>query len=524
MKLNKQKSKWYKLIKSIVLIPRRITDFFTFTFFITIYVTLHLLQRLSHKLKFLTSIANRLKAFAQNLEKHNTNRITKGDIISLAIQNMAYKKKRTRITIGGMAIGIASIVFLVSIGYGLQTLVIERVARLEELRQAEVSILPGTNILINDETIKKIEAIPNVNMAFPVISVVGKVNYNNSQIDTAVYGVTHDYLKQSAISPTKGQLFINNETETAIVPSVEIISTVENTQNDDIKSGWIEIEGESAPPTELQISKIKFPEEIEDKDVVVNRSFLRVLDLNESEALGKAFKISLIATNKSLLDDQDRLESTETEYTIIGVTPDDITPLIYIPFQHLKSLGIKSYSQLKIETINQDSLPKVRQEIESMGYTTNSVSDTVKQINQLFTSARFLLASIGTVALFVAALGMSNTLTVSLLERLREIGLLKTMGMKSHEVRDLFLAESMIMGSSGGFIGLVTGLLVGKILEAGLSIYSISQGIGALSIVDIPISFAITVILLSFLVGIITGTYPAKQATQISALNALRYE
>ena len=74
------------------------------------------------------------------------------------------------------------------------------------------------------------------------------------------------------------------------------------------------------------------------------------------------------------------------------------------------------------------------------------------------------LALLGLMALSVAALGMFNTLTVSLMERTHEVGLMKTMGMKSNEVRDLFMAESLIMGISGGVFGLIVGFILGKIL------------------------------------------------------------
>ena len=109
-------------------------------------------------------------------------------------------------------------------------------------------------------------------------------------------------------------------------------------------------------------------------------------------------------------------------------------------------------------------LPKIRKQIEAMGFITHSVVDTVSQITSLFSTARTLLALIGMVALAVAALGMFNTLTVSLLERTREVGLMKAMGMKSYEVQELFLTESMIMGFFGGILGIVSGLLAGKIL------------------------------------------------------------
>jgi ABC-type antimicrobial peptide transport system permease subunit len=195
-----------------------------------------------------------------------------------------------------------------------------------------------------------------------------------------------------------------------------------------------------------------------------------------------------------------------------------------VPFIHLRVLGIDNYSQVKVVAKDDKDLPTIRQEIEAQGYGTTSVVDTVAEIEGLFSTMRTVLALLGTIALLVAGLGMFNTLTVSLLERTREIGLLKAMGMKSDEVRELFLAESMIMGSLGGFLGIIVGLIVGKILELGLSIYASANGAGAVKIIDMPILFVISIISISFIVGIITGIYPAMRATKISALNALRYE
>jgi len=501
-----------------------IKNLILFMLLIPVYLVFHFVKKLSKKLKLLKGFESFLQKIIYLLDRDKEDNMAKTELISLAIENMSYKKKRTSVTIGGMTVGIASIVFLVSIGYGLQALVIDRVARLEELRQAEISTVPGSNLLVNNETIESFAEIENVDMVLPQIAVAGKVNYNNSLIDTAVYGVTKDYLDQSAIAPVKGKIFESNELDTDIKSKVETFKEEKEPKVEVLPNGWVEVEGESTPDEQVLVSKIIFPPEIEVRNAVVNKAFLRVLSLNEEEALSKTFKISFIATSNSLITDQDRIESTVIEYRIIGVTPDEITPLIYIPFVHLKALGIDNYSQMKVVVNKESNLREVRNDIESKGYATTSVSDTVDQINQLFATAKIALASLGTIALFVAALGMFNTLTVSLLERFREIGLLKTMGMKSTEVRDLFLAESMIMGSTGGFLGLLTGLAVGKILEFFLSMYAISQNIGSITIVSIPWSFAVLVILLSFVVGVLTGIYPAKQATKISALNALRYE
>ena len=119
---------------------------------------------------------------------------------------------------------------------------------------------------------------------------------------------------------------------------------------------------------------------------------------------------------------------------------------------------------------------------------------------------------------------MFNTLTVSLLERTREIGGMKVIGMVSEEIQDLFLAEAMIMGFSGGIGGLMLGFAFGQITSVIVSVLSVTQGLGYLNLTYIPIPFTITILILSFIVGIVTGLYPAKRARSISALNALRYE
>lgn len=126
-------------------------------------------------------------------------------LIELSLNNMKVKKTRTMVTMGGMAIGIAFIVFLVSLGYGLQNLVVSRVARLDELKQADA--VPGltTGLALNDQTLAKFGDISNVVVTLPVIAVVGKISYQNSVSDMAVYGVTTDYLKNSAIQPVKGK-------------------------------------------------------------------------------------------------------------------------------------------------------------------------------------------------------------------------------------------------------------------------------------------------------------------------------
>jgi len=581
---------------------------------ILIYWLDSLLKKLENKLRFISKLRIILHKGIVLLDPvTNPITISRLDLINLAIKNMKQKKARTLVTVGGMMIGIASIVFLLSIGYGLQDLVINRVARLEEMKQTDVSIPPGSNLTITEENLKEFARINNVESIAPIIALVAKASYNNSSTDLVAFGVTRDYLEQSAIKPVQGEMFIHNDIsltqkETSKVSGEVPVNSDEVTISID-QGEWVAIRDQADPNgtllgytkdlgTEIKATKIVGREYVIDaqvvdrwyevnvpiwnkddngeyvklnnddgsqvtsvgfiaevlvtvsgdysaaaqtggsaivtkqidisKDVsnqvVVNRSALDVLGLTEETAIGTKFDLSFVVTGELLNEKNQQLQSTLISYEIIGVTPDDRSPVIYVPLIDLRTMGIDNFSQVKVTVDSDSKLSKVRDSIENYGYNTSSVSDTVSQINSLFASARVMLGMLGLIALLVASLGMFNTLTISLLERTHEVGLMKAMGMRSSEVKDLFLAESMILGSSGGFLGLLAGYLFAKFIELLVSGYAIFKGVGFVSIVSIPILFAFVIILLSFIVGWLTGIYPAKRSTKISALNALRYE
>jgi ABC-type lipoprotein release transport system permease subunit len=257
---------------------------------------------------------------------------------------------------------------------------------------------------------------------------------------------------------------------------------------------------------------------------VVSSGLLNLLGISEKKAVGTSFKSSFIVGKSLLPSIEGKVQSQDQTYKIIGVIEDPNSTYFYIPYGDVVKLGIPHVSQFKVILKETESLAKVRKEIETLGFRTNSTYDTVKQIESLFVNLRFVLAILGLVALGVASLGMFNTLTVSLLERTREIGGMKTMGMVSEEVQDLFLAEAMIMGLSGGIGGLTLGYLAGKGLSFIISAIALSQGQGFLDLTYIPLNFTIFILITSFIVGVATGIYPAQRAKHISALNALRYE
>lgn len=649
-------------------------EFFWKTTTFTLLLSLYFIGKIADKVTNLPFISKlTLKArpkfsslyqkFSLMLNIHEKDSISRIDLIEISMRNLKSKKTRTSVTIGGMTIGIAAIVYLVSIGYGLQSLVINRVARLDEMKQADVVAQTGSKLKINDKILSDFKNISNVKYSLPLIALVGRVSYQNSISDMAVYGVTSEYLKQSAIKPSSGKIFDSNELVSE-VPQGEVagVSTLKTDVSVGDKIGdvdfyinansWIRVRENPDPKSKIlgytkrtegkyqgeeiwggtyqsddkvgqdgtdvkgkplgrwlkstvllwksekcdmekgdceegkykvvrdtdgvQVQKTGYLAEInlmvsssevkisnvlgdttinnstgtlatveiaseagiikppETKKVdlgkgairqaVVNKAMLNVLGIKENEALGKKFSASFVVVGDLLDNEDEKIESTPSDYTIIGITPDDKTPVFYVPFIDLRSLGITNYSQVKVVVNEQASLSKARKQIEGMGYLTRSVADTVAQINSLFKTIRTVLALLGLVALAIAALGMFNTLTVSLLERTREVGLMKALGMTSEEVSELFLTESMIMGFCGGVFGIILGFLAGKITGLILSVFAIFKGVGVIDIASLPLGFVAIIVLLSLVVGIATGIYPAKRTTKISALNALRYE
>ncbi|MFH2019574.1 MAG: FtsX-like permease family protein [bacterium] len=613
-------------------------------------------------------------------------------LIALAFRNMQAKKTRSFVTVGGMGVGVAAIVFLVSVGYGLERLVVSRVARLEELKMADVTIGQSTNIRLDAEAMQTIENINGVDKVMPIVSLVGKLGFSGGNAESVVYGVTGEYLSLIGLNKIKGEYFTTND-QAAVLPDVRIagastnwefadaafgrrirnvkfnvepeiylrvraepnttseivgyvkrveggfegveywgqsylgddrgregknsqgeelgrwikapyplwdkkgneyevrydseriqdwregyvaeigvtvdedassyiqwddttdygavlgeatgsavvasssatVSSVESTNpaatisatvvgKDENGVEWVTLGDEASDSAQaLSVLMIDVPESSQ-KQAVVNRAFVELLGFDINKAVGSTFDIGFVILN-TLKPDLDRAaESKSTKYTITAVIDEGSSPLVYVPISDIAALGISNYSQAKLVAKNAGDLDNIRQQVDNLGYKTASVADTVSQIESLFGTARWVLATFGLVALAVASLGMFNTLTVSLMERTREVGIMKAMGMQSSEVKELFLAEAMVMGLLGGVFGIVVGFLAGKLLGVILSIFSIVKGVGWIDVSYIPPLFVIFVLVLSFTVGVVTGIYPAKRATKISALDALRYE
>ena len=158
------------------------------------------------------------------------------------------------------------------------------------------------------------------------------------------------------------------------------------------------------------------------------------------------------------------------------------------------------------------------------GFGTFSILDATKNLRLFFTVFDLLLGIFGSLALTVASLGIINTLVMAILERRREIGILKALGAADRDVRRLFFAEAGAMGLLGGVLGVAIGWMIGRALTFATNVYLARQELPPIDLSSIPWWMVAGAIAFSFFVSLAAGMYPASRAARLNPVEALRYE
>ncbi|MBT4849458.1 ABC transporter permease [Candidatus Parcubacteria bacterium] len=154
----------------------------------------------------------------------------------------------------------------------------------------------------------------------------------------------------------------------------------------------------------------------------------------------------------------------------------------------------------------------------------SSLSDTIEQANKIFGIVQLVLGLFGLIALIVSAIGMFNTMTITLLERINEIGIMRSIGVTKRDIRYLFLFESMVIGFLGGLSGVIIGFLGGELVNLFFNLLAKNFGGQTFDLFVSPSWFIIFIMVFSTLIGLVTGIYPSKQAASLNPLEALRYK
>jgi ABC-type antimicrobial peptide transport system permease subunit len=265
--------------------------------------------------------------------------------------------------------------------------------------------------------------------------------------------------------------------------------------------------------------------ENEDK-IIISSSALLLFNLDAGNAFNHRirFKIFKNVGEEERASTKRESVEMEKEYRIIGIINEESSNYVYMPYGNAGRFDNEEYDKLKVKVTAEDRLPLVRNAVVEEGYTVSALSDIIEQANQIFKVVQIVLASFGIVALIVSAIGMFNTMTIALLERTQEIGIMKALGATSLDIWNMFLAESVIIGFFGGLGGIIIGFMGGEIFNYGINLLAGALGGQKIDMFYTPVWFVVLIISFSSIVGLLTGFYPARRAAKINCLEALRYK
>lgn len=443
------------------------TIIFKFFFETLSLLTISLLNRIFPKKSI--NFREKLYSFFNKTEGHKkiSKDINSLDLTEISFKNIFFKKFRTVVTILGVALGIGFVTLLLSLGYGVEKLVVDSIAEAKDLSQVDVYPKVGSQLLLNDNLVEKIEDVSGVNKVYKIKNFPGRIDYSGSTVDVVVYGIEQGYLESTSVKKFSGEYFSS---------------------------------------------------ESESTDAIINKEYLDTLGLDE-KILGKSINLSVIQSSPDT-----QIEEEDLVVDIVGIVEDDSSPVIYLQVDAISKYTPSNYSQATIVINKEFSLGEVRKQIESLGLETFSVMDTINQVQTLFTYLRYGLLIFGIMAFAISFLGMVNTLMVSLLERTREIGLMKIIGMKRNEVRFIFITESMLIAFLGGLLGILVGVVGGYLVSFVVYLLSASRGVEFMMISYVPAYLVVLIVFCTTVLGFFTGLYPANRAVKIPPLDALRYE
>jgi putative ABC transport system permease protein len=183
-----------------------------------------------------------------------------------------------------------------------------------------------------------------------------------------------------------------------------------------------------------------------------------------------------------------------------------------------------SYQIVTVKVAEAKATLEIEDKIKAMGLSAFSLTDALQGAKRVFIILDIVLSLIGSIALAVSSLGIVNTMVMSILERTKEIGIMKAIGASDGDIRRIFLVEASVIGCVGGVAGVALGWLVGRAINLGANIYIQSQGGTAATLFSLPWWLVAGALGFSILVSVIAGSYPANRAARLEPMQALRHE
>lgn len=483
-----------------------------------------------------------------------------GDLTELATQNLREAILRNSLTTVGIAVGVASLVAMLSLGVGLQQLINRRLERNglfdtvlvrprttfnatgqirrnrdlgsdrasdgarnrnpDDPGQADTRRDPADFISrpLDKDARRELAQLPHVLEVYPEFRFTGDLRFGEAGHLTQVTSLPQSASTSDGLEGMQGRFFSAPDAH-------EII-----------------LQADAA--ADLAGSQHLQPADMLGKDLILRYAGREPLPAN-SASRDRAAAADDALTGFSII-------SSRITLHVVGIVDAETVASganafgrsgAYVPLAVAEELGVvqgndmgevvresalgangQHYSNLTVRVEKPADVPAVEDSVRQMGYAPFSLLDLTRNLRRLFAILDMLLGIFGSLALAVASLGIINTLVMAILERRREIGVLKALGASDKDVRQLFFAEAGVMGLLGGAGGVVLGWGIGRLIQLGTNYYLRQQQIPAENIWSVPVWLVAAAIAFSLLVSLGAGLYPASRAARLDPVEALRYE
>jgi putative ABC transport system permease protein len=453
------------------------------------------------------------------------------DIIDLAARNLRESVLRNALTTIGISVGVASLVAMLSLGVGLQKLASRRLEKSglfdtvivssrrdwRGMNRSDERSGPGAaeSRLLDDTARTEIEKLPHVIEAYPDIRFVTELRYDDKAHMSMVAGLPFSAKDTDAFDGLQGKFFSSDDAAEVVLQ----------------KSFAAELLGKSEREDQENTADLAKP--LLGKELVM-RYAQRVNAATEPSAADAA------SGSYSVFQKEQKLK-------IVGVAdldPDSMRAAarakVFLPLKLAQSLHVMqigdmrdsmrgfnaqpTYLTISVRVQDPKYVQSVEDAVKKLGFSAFSILDASKSLTLFFRVLDMFLGIFGSLALAVASIGIVNPLVMAILERRREIGIMKAVGASDADVKLVFFAEAGGMGLLGGVLGVLLGWAIGRVIDFGTNFYLRRQQLPPEHIWYVSWWLVMFAIGVAVVISLISGWYPAGRAARLDPVQTLRYE
>jgi len=449
------------------------------------------------------------------------------DLTDLALRNLRESILRNALTTLGVAVGVASLVAMLSLGVGLQQLAAKRLSQsglFDTILVTPKNAFRGMGRpqrepdsgkpprVLDDEARKELEKLPNVIEVYPQVRFFTEVRFNNKPYATVVAGMPDSSRNSGSFDGIEGNFFSSTTANEAILQIEFAKDLSEKTSSligQDLVLRYAERQSLPSASTNVDPSANSPDTSGGGFSVVPKELHLKIVGIVETEP----------AAGYGGYGNARLLMPLQTASTLRAAQVNDLRDIV-----RDSNSGKTTYASLSVRAKSPSGVEALETSIKKMGFNAFSLLDASKSLRTFFTVFDSLLGIFGCLALAVATLGIVNTLVMAILERRREIGILKALGAADSDVQQLFFIEAGVMGFFGGIFGVLFGWLLGRTVTFGTNVYLARQNLNPIELSSVPLWLVFSALIFAILVSLAAGLYPASRAAKLNPVDALRYE